>query len=312
MTAEPIVLACRFRGALLGLPAGDALGAPVEFRVRGTFPPLTDMVGGGFHNLPPGYWTDDTSMALCLAESLIQMRGFDPADQMARYVRWWREGYNSSTGECFSMGQATREALTRFEATGDPLSGPFNPDAAGNGSLMRLAPVALYYHRDARAAVQYAAQSSLTTHGSPLATDACRYFAALLVGALRGETKETLLNGIYAPQRGFWEGQEPLAPPILEVASGSFKLKEPPEIIGSGYVVKTLEAALWAFHRGHTFEEACLLAANLGGDSDTTAAICGQIAGAYYGEASIPADWLEKLCFSDRIRELADGLHSHP
>ena len=135
----------RFRGALLGLAVGDAVGTTVEFSPPGTFEPVRDMVGGGPFSLPPGAWTDDTSMALCLAESLVERRTFDPVDQLERYDRWYREGYWSSTGRCFDIGNATRAALERFERTREPYPGDAAPDAAGNGPLMKLAPVVLAY-----------------------------------------------------------------------------------------------------------------------------------------------------------------------
>src|SRR5580658_3419056 len=136
----------RYRGCLLGLACGDAVGTTVEFQPRGSFPAMTDMVGGGPFELAPGQWTDDTSMALCLAESLLHCNGFDARDQMSRYANWWREGYLSSTGECFDIGITTRGALERFLITGNPFSGSPHPNTAGNGSLMRLAPVVLFYY----------------------------------------------------------------------------------------------------------------------------------------------------------------------
>ena len=138
---ESLSVQDRYRGALLGLAAGDAVGTTLEFKPPGTFEPITGMVGGGPFRLDPGQWTDDTSMALCLAESLITQQGFDPADQMARYVRWWREGHLSSNGTCFDIGGTVRGALSRFEISGEPFSGSTDPQSAGNGSIMRLAPV---------------------------------------------------------------------------------------------------------------------------------------------------------------------------
>ena len=153
----------RFLGCLLGLATGDALGTTLEFCQPGTFEPIEDMVGGGPFNLPPGYWTDDTSMALCLAESLLECDGFDPVDQIQRYTRWWREGYLSSTGRCFDIGNTVRRALMCFEETGEPFPGPADPWSAGNGSIMRLAPVPMFYFRDPELAIEMAAQSSGTT-----------------------------------------------------------------------------------------------------------------------------------------------------
>ena len=303
-----ITLLDRFRGCLLGLAAGDALGTTLEFREPGTFEPIDDMIGGGPFPLEAGQWTDDTSMALCLATSLIEKKGYDPLDQMQRYVRWWREGYLSSTGECFDIGNTVRSALSLFEGTGDPYSGFTDPMSAGNGSLMRLAPVPMCFVADAELAIGRSAASSMTTHGTDEAVDACRYFAGLLVGAFNGVDKDTLLAPHYCPVEGLWD-IIPLSPKIADIASGSFKLKEPPAIKGTGYVVDSLEAVLWAFHSTDDFRTGALKAVNLGHDADTTGAIYGQIAGAYYGVESIPAEWRQKLTMSAEITSMADSLY---
>lgn len=296
------------RGALIGLAVGDAVGTTLEFEPPGSFTPIMDMIGGGCWQLQPGQWTDDTSMALCLAESLIECNGFDARDQMERYVRWWKHGHLSSTGTCFDIGNATRAALQRYLSNGDPFAGSTDPHTAGNGSLMRLAPVAMYYRNQPEQCIAMAAESSRTTHAAPTAVDACRYFSGLLVGVFTGVSKKELLQSRYSPVAGLWE-REPLTREIDDVAAGSFLRKEPPAIKGTGYVVQSLEAALWAFARSDNFHEGCLLAANLGDDADTTAAIYGQIAGAYYGEAAIPAEWREKLALRDTIECLADQLY---
>lgn len=297
----------RYRGALLGLAAGDALGTTLEFKRPGTFEPITDIVGGGPFNLKPGQWTDDTSMALCLAESLIECQGFDPVDQLTRYCRWYREGHLSSTGRWFDIGNTTRAALERFEQIGEPFPGSTDPKTAGNGSLMRLAPVALAFSSDPTAAIMMAGQSSRTTHGAREAVDACRYFAGLLLGALQGRPKDALLSANFCPVPGLWT-KAPLAPKIAGVAAGSFKAKNPPTIRGTGYVVDCLEAALWAFHCGETFRDGALLAVNLGDDADTTGAVYGQLAGAYYGEQGIPDSWRTTLACREMIAGYADRL----
>ena len=291
----------------MGLAAGDALGTTLEFQSPGSVDAIDDMVGGGPFGLEPGQWTDDTSMALCLAASLIEREGFDPSDQMRRYVRWWREGYMSSTGRCFDIGITTSKALSRFVDTREPYSGPTDALSAGNGSLMRLAPVPMYFVGDPAEAIARSADSSRTTHGSEEAVDACRYFAGLLVGALRGVSKEELLSPLYCPVEGYWE-RNPLSPKVAAVAGGSFKRKDPPEIRGTGYVVDTLEAVLWAFHHTGDFHEGALRVVNLGDDADTTGAIYGQLAGAYYGADSIPVAWRERLSMGAEIDSLADGL----
>lgn len=289
----------RYRGALLGLAVGDALGAPVEFMRPGTFDPVTEMMGGGPHGLMPGEWTDDTSMALCLAESLIQSRGFDAVDQLERYVRWWRNGHLSSNGFCFDIGITTSQALQAYLDSGQP-SGLTAPDTAGNGSIMRLAPVPMYYALDLEKAVDYAGQSSATTHATEEAVSACRYMSAVIVRALLGHDKEQVLEPALAGE---------LADGVRRVAFGSFRIFNPPHIRGSGYVVESLEAALWAFHNSDSFEEGACLAVNLGEDSDTTGAVYGQIAGAFYGASEIPIRWANAVVRRELILDYADQIY---
>ncbi len=292
--------AARSRGSLLGLAVGDALGTTLEFSVPGRFEPVTDMVGGGPFLLDPGQWTDDTSMALCLAESIIET-GWDPVDQLERYLRWMQDGHLSSTGRCFDTGLTVLRALREFETTREPWSGLTSPDTAGNGSIMRLAPVAIAFATSPALAVERAADSSRTTHGAATAVDACRFLASLIVGAIQGVAKEELLDP------GFWRHGK-LAPEIAEIAAGSFKREEPPEIQGTGFVVRSLEAALWALDRSNSFAEGALLAVNPGQDADTTGAVYGQLAGALFGDLGIPARWLELLTFRELIEQFADRL----
>lgn len=297
----------RFRGCLLGLAAGDALGTALEFSAPGTFEPISDLVGGGPFNLKPGQWTDDTSMALCLAESLIEMRGFDPKDQLQRYLRWYRKGIPSSNGKCFDIGTTVREALERFEASREPFCGPTGEMTAGNGSLMRLAPVPLYFAAHPAQAIELAGVSSRTTHGARVAIDACRYLAALLVGIVQGRPREQVLGPNFSPEAGVWESA-PLCPPIAAIAAGSFKTKQPPEIRGTGYAAESLEAALWAFNQAEDFRQGALLAVNLGDDADTTGAIYGQLAGAFFGERAIPILWRHRLSHRYLIEAYATRL----
>ena len=296
----------RYRGSLVGLAVGDAHGTTVEFKRPGTFVPVTDITGGGLFGLAPGEWTDDTSMALCLAASLLEQQGFDPNDQMQRYVRWYREGYFSCTGHCFDIGNTVAAALGRFEKNGDPYAGSKDPSTAGNGSIMRLAPVALFYGAQPVKAVQFAAQSSLTTHGAVAAVEACEYLARLIVGALNGHDKEALVGAedslIQLLRDATYESS------IARVAGGSFRDKKPPDIKGTGYVVESLEAALWAFWSTDSFEDGALAAVNLGDDADTTGAVYGQLAGAYYGIDAISSDWVEKIAMRDDIVAMADRL----
>ena len=298
----------RYRGALMGLAVGDALGTTLEFKSPGSFEPIEDMVGGGPFWLNAGEWTDDTSMALCLAESLVKCNGFDPADQMWRYVRWSREGYLSSTGKCFDIGGTVSAALRRFVTYEDPFAGETEPHYGGNGSLMRLAPVPLAFAKDPEEAIHLAGEMSRTTHAAPEPIDACRYYSGLILGALGGESKEVLLGERYSPLGNRWSVGE-LSPKIDQIAAGSYKIKEPPGIRGTGYVVQALEAALWAFWNSQNFEEGALAAVNLGDDADTTAAIYGQLAGAYYALEGIPLKWREKIAMGDYILDLASSLY---
>jgi ADP-ribosylglycohydrolase len=297
----------QYRGSLLGMAAADAVGTTVEFKPAGTFAPLDDMVGGGPFNLKPGQWTDDTSMALCLAQSLVERQCFDPIDQLQRYLRWYRQGYMSSSGVCFDIGNTTRAALQRFEQTGQPYCGVTDPYTASNGSIMRLAAVPLFFAQNPAQAIERSGDSSRTTHAHLAAVDACRYLGALIVGAINGVSKEELLSTRYTPLPAYWLAQ-PLTPEIDEIAAGSFKQRQPPQIQGSGHVVKSLEAALWAFYRSESFREGCLLAVNLGDDADTTGAVYGQLAGAYYGVEAIPASWRAQLTFREMIESLAEQL----
>lgn len=298
----------RFRGALLGLATGDALGTTVEFKPRGSFSPVTGITGGGPFALQPGEWTDDTSMALCLADSLLECQGMNLADQMDRYVSWWKEGKNSVNGHCFDIGNTVRGALARYLQTGDPVAGSTNPQSAGNGSIMRLAPVPLFHANDPVAAAQAAANSSLTTHGATEAVDACRLMAVLIVGFLQRHPKEEVLSSSFVRDSRVFEDPE-LSPAIASIADGDYKALAEEAVRGTGYVVDSLQAALWSFWHSDTFEEGALLAVNLGDDADTTGAVYGQIAGAHYGMTGIPSRWLNQLAWRDRLTELADQLY---
>jgi ADP-ribosyl-[dinitrogen reductase] hydrolase len=289
----------RFRGCLLGLAVGDAVGTTVEFMPRGSFQRITDMVGGGPFHLKAGQWTDDTSMALCLATSLIEKKGFNAIDQMNRYWNWYKNGYLSSTGRCFDIGNTVGFALDRYHRTGNPFSGSDSPNMAGNGSLMRLIPIPMFYFPDREKVIHFAGESSRTTHAAQECIDACQLFAEMIYLALSGQNKDQILFDTKA---------QVSAPKVKAIADGSYSSKLITQIHGTGYVVESLEAALWCFYQTNTFELAILQAANLGDDADTTAAICGQIAGAFYGESSIPTKWLEQLFMRNEITELADQL----
>ncbi len=217
------------------------------------------------------------------------------------------EGYWSSTGRCFDIGNTIAAALARFERDDNPFAGSADPRSAGNGSLMRLAPMPLAFARLPAEAARLAGRMSRTTHAAPEAVDACRYMTGLMVGALQGVAKDDLLGPRFAPPGVDWK-THPLSHQIDAVAAGRFKEREPPLIRGTGYVVQSLEAALWAFWTSETFREGALKAVNLGEDADTTGAIYGQLAGAYYGLEAIPEPWRARVVMADAILDLADRL----
>lgn len=274
-------------GSLLGLAVGDALGTTLEFSVRDSRPRLTGMEGGGPFRLEPGQWTDDTSMALALADSLLACDGLDEHDLMTRFVSWMDDGAYSSNGRCFDIGNNVRAALNQFKATCNPIAGSTDPMSAGNGSLMRLAPVAIRYWDDEEARHDAAARQSRTTHGAPEAVDACIAFADMLADAIAGKPRsEGLRDRVGDPS---YAGQ------VADIMAGSWRGKARGEISSSGYVVHSIEAAIWCVARTGSFAEAVLLAANLADDADTVAAITGQLAGALYGYQAIPQPRMGEL-----------------
>lgn len=331
----------RIVGSLAGLAMGDAAGAYVEFRPHEYLVehPVKNLQGGGTWGLQPGQWTDDTSMALCLASSLLTRRGFDPYDQMVRYKWWYKKGFLSSTGQCFDIGSSTRMALEEFCQRQNVLKQQFHgvkeeeidamsydqvktvpnfnvvcgkSDAAGNGALMRLAPVPLFYFREPEKAVMLAGESARLTHGDRRAVDACRYYAALIVAAVRGESKEALLSDRFYDDHQPWFGGARLHDEVFRVARGSYKKPRGYEdgIRGKNFIVNTLEAALWAFWSdSELFLQGVLNAINLGDDTDTTAAVYGQLAGACYGASAIPVEWAGRLYARDFIICVAEWLY---
>jgi ADP-ribosyl-[dinitrogen reductase] hydrolase len=239
-------------------------------------------------------------MALCLAHSLLHSKGFDPVDQMNRYCKWYQYGYMSSNGKCFDIGVTVSKALKTFMETKNPYSGPTDTYSSGNGSLMRLAPIPIFYHKDINICMKYAGDSSRTTHGSIECIESCKLFSLLIVRAFSATTKNEIFEELgYTPN---CNGLEP-------VVDGSFMDFSYEQINGSGYVIDSLLSALWCFYHGRDFRQAILLAANIGNDADTTAAICGQITGAFYGFSGIPVDWRESITMAGEIKQLAIDLY---
>jgi ADP-ribosyl-[dinitrogen reductase] hydrolase len=289
----------RIRGALVGLAIGDALGAPVEFKERGTFGHVSEMQPGGYFRLPAGAWTDDTAMALCLADSLLYNADLDPRDLLNRFLRWVDVNENTSTGRCLGIGQNTFVTLGQYRRTGNAIASPVKGRSDGNGSLMRVAPIACRHWLNRAKARRIARNQSYTTHASDFAAAACEAMTLLQC---------TLIAG--APWRQALADLHDLSCPddIAKVLRGSWQTKSIPEIRSSGYVVDTLEAALWAVDTTLTFEDAVVKAVNLGHDADTVGAVTGQLAGALYGIESIPLRWQDTLLQLPNIDQRALAL----
>lgn len=313
----------RQRGCMYGLAIGDALGAAVEFQMPGEFVPVTGYRSGGPHGLDAGQWTDDTSMALALADSLNQTAttyegglekteckiwGFDKADQLRRYLKWWQDGEYSVNGWCFDIGGTTKSALWEFETNGKTTAA-YDNYSQGNGSIMRLAPVAIAYGVYASLADR-CRNSSETTHAHPNCTEACA-----ILGSMLGKFMH---SGDRDPKFLWWllddlvqcvDSETPYFKMLVEARDGfgteAYKAKP---VKGSGYVVESLEASLWAFLTSDSFEEAVLKAVNLGDDADTTGAVTGQLAGAYWGYSGISRHLIDGLDRKDMIDRYLDPI----
>jgi ADP-ribosyl-[dinitrogen reductase] hydrolase len=267
-------------GAFIGLAVGDAVGTTVEFKEPGEFTPLTDMIGGGVFRLNPGEWTDDTSMALCLADVIIEHGTVNPYELMIKFARWYNFGENSSNGKCFDIGTTCVSAITAFQRRKSYEPAPDLHYASGNGSIMRLSPVAVRWALDRPQAIAMAALQGETTHGSKACRAACETLAGALVDLITGYD------------------------PALDDKT-SLAVQQIPN---TGFVDHTMLAATWAFQTTTNFSECILKAANLGGDADTIAAVAGQLAGAKYGLSGIPNGWLNKLAMKDHLLDLANKL----
>jgi len=283
-------------GMFLGLAIGDTLGMPLEFKQRGTFTPLETLAEGGPFNLSLGYWTDDTSMALCLADSILAKQGYDSYDVMDRYADWQVNGYRSSTGVCFDIGNQVSSAIGHYKAQPEVASGEQRTESAGNGCIMRLAPVVIAStaaNNSLKRTMQLAAISGRETHYSTLAEEATALFAGLLFNAVSATNKDEVLQ-IHTTATQDTQ--------LITVVNQANK-KTADELKPTGYILDTLEVAVWAFMTTDNFKDGALKAVNLGGDSDTIGAVYGQLAGAYYGLAGIPQEWLEQLYdYSDIVK----------
>jgi ADP-ribosylglycohydrolase len=304
----------RFLGALLGLAVGDAVAAATQYKRPGRFDPIGDMLGGGPFDLPRGAWSDDTAMALCLAESLLEREGFDARDQVARYRRWQQHGHLSATGQCLGITAGTARALARSQWRRQPFSGSHAPDALAPESLSRVAPAVLYFFGDPAAAIAAAAEAARATSQAPAVLTACRALAAALHAALCGEPKEVIL----ARAAALLEAPEaagviaavnalPAAAAVGLPAEGAAS----PGRRGGATARAALTAALDAFARTDNLRDAVLAAANLGGNSDVMAGACGALAGAHYTASAVPTLWRNSLMKKDLLEGFADRLLAH-
>jgi ADP-ribosyl-[dinitrogen reductase] hydrolase len=292
----------RFLGALFGLAAGDAVAAATQYRRPGTFAPVGDMLGGGPFDLPRGGWSDDTAMTLCLAESFLESGGFDARDQVTRYVRWQQEGYLSSTGQCVGITASTARALAISKWRRHVFAGSHDPGQLDPEPLSRTAAAVLFYFDSADQAVQQAADAARTTCQSPAVLEACRQLARALHAALSGKTKAAILA----------ETPQVADPPVqTKAASRAAAGAQNGGGAQTTTAPKALAAAVAAFSATDNFRDAVLRAANGGGDSDVVAAVCGQLAGAYYGLNAIPAGWRNGLVQKELIESYADRLLTH-
>lgn len=288
----------RAKGALLGLAIGDAVGTTLEFLPRDA-KNVYDMQGGGPFHLNPGEWTDDTSMALCLAETYLSQGKFDLADYLNRLCRWYKRGENSVNSVCFDIGNATRTALEGWLAEGLGWNGNLDPNTAGNGSIIRLAPAAIFRRHMLSSTWRDCQSQSRATHQAPEVLSCCELLGAQLHLALNGADKTEMCQPMVRP----------LQARATIINAGEYKQKTRDQIRSSGYVIDTLEAALWAVWNTDNFKDAVLLAANLADDADSVAAVAGQLAGALYGVSGMPEEWVTKVAWSEHIQHLAHQLH---
>ena len=297
MTVE---LTARYRGALVGGAVGDALGATLEFmgrdEIRARYGIHREIIGGGWLNLTAGEVTDDTQMALCIAESIVELRTFDPADIARRFVDW----YHSNPPD---IGNTTRLSLQSLAAgvpwdeAGERTHLQMRPRDASNGSIMRCAPVALLARGDNAWNAAASADSSRITHANPLSVDSCVALNAAIATLLDDPASDFLAAAIDAASE----------PAVIE-ALEQVPRQSVERIDASGYVLSTLQSAFWSVVTTDSIEEAIVTAVNLGQDADTTGAVAGALAGAKWGVGAIPDRWQEALLADGDLVEIADRL----
>ena len=289
----------KFEGCLYGAIVGDALGGPYEFKDRGSYKATIKYNTGGSFNLRKGEWTDDTSMALCAINSIIEHKGVDYIDLMKKWNMWYKDGYMSSRSVCYDIGMTTSRSLMLYEHTKELFSGPSHPRYSGNGGIMRFAPIAVYcYNKNKDEQLKLGEDYSSLTHPSPI----CKYSARLLMKVLQTifknptMTKTQIIHAV---------NQDGLTDEMKEIIVGALSKTED-QISTSGFVVHSLEAALWSFLKTNTFIDGLYMLINMGEDTDTVGAIYGQIAGAYYGKDGIDKYYIENLYKYDFLKETID------
>jgi len=301
----------QIKSALFGVAVGDALGVPVEFNSRQTIAqnPVTDMIGYGTYHLPAGTWSDDSSLAFCLAEALTQK--FDVNTIGHNFVKWYQENFWTPRGSVFDIGITTRQAISRLAQGERPdLAGSFDESSNGNGSLMRILPL-LFYIQDKPINERYEITKKVSsiTHGHIRSVIACFYYLEFAKQILLGKNKFEIYTDL---QTEITKYLTSLSINPIEIAIFNRLLKNDihelheDKIQCSGYVLHTLEASIWCLLTTDSFEEAVLQAVNLGGDTDTTGAVTGGLAGLLYGFNSIPKKWLQKIARYDDIDNLAE------
>lgn len=269
-------------GCMIGTVIGDALGTTLEFSRRDVHPPLTDIIGGGVFDLPKGGWTDDTSMSLAVADSLLSSKGFNPTQIQDNFLAWRDEDKFSYDRGCFDIGITTYEAISRYaQDKSNPFVGSTEVMSAGNGSIMRLAPVFTFYSSDRKLGTQVSVDQSRLTHSHPLCLEYCGKCAEVVYDAFNGNLHKDILTQKDTIRDDVWS---------------------------DGFVVNTYNASCWAISQTTNFRDALLLAVNLAGDADTVGAVTGMFAGALYGFDNIPKDWVEVIIMSDEILGISEKL----
>ena len=311
--SQPLLsLEYQLRSALFGVAVGDALGVPVEFQNRATRrrDPVTGMRAYGTHHQPAGTWSDDASLTFCLAEALAD--GYSVRRLADHCARWYEDAFWTPHGEVFDIGITTREALQRLRHLpqgASPLVGGRDEMSNGNGSLMRILPLA-FYQPEAPLPVRFQriADASAVTHAHLRSALACFFYIELAAYLRAGLTPaEAYARLCEAAPAQFEALQVPAneAAPFARFLGGQLALVPEAAIASSGYVLHTLEAAVWCLLRHATYAETVLAAVNLGDDTDTTGAVAGGLAGLCYGEGGIPVEWLAVLARRTDIEDLA-------